>query len=173
MTSVGVSSLITSNWRLPYDPEVSGREEVNVLPVPHSRLSAPMHRFTWRRLSARLEAILFQWKLGVQRLQWRAQPARKSAGPGALNSPFHWQSDWCFCLGGSKETVHHYLIWRFDTQMEVLTPKFIDLSKARQYQIRVNQDGRSARAPRARPCSDASFWLLQLTAPGTFALEPS
>ena len=46
VTYVGVASLITSNWRLPRDPEVLGREGVNALPVIPSRLSPPLHRFT-------------------------------------------------------------------------------------------------------------------------------
>lgn len=43
--------------------------------------------------------------------------------------------------------------------METLTSKVIDLSKAQRYRICVNQDGRSARALRARLFPDVSFWL--------------
>ena len=41
--------------------------------------------------------------------------------------------------------------------METLTPKFIDVSKAQRPRICENQDGRSARALRARLFPDASF----------------
>lgn len=109
-----------------------------------------------RKVIFEIRSHIFQWKLGVQRLWWRAQPAHKSAVPGALDSPSHWQSDRYFCQGGSRETVHHYLIWRLDTQMEALTPTFIDLSKAQTYQIGVNQDGRPTRALRASLFSDTA-----------------
>lgn len=44
-TYVGVASLIKSNQRLLYDPEVPGREGVNALPEIPFRLSPPTHRF--------------------------------------------------------------------------------------------------------------------------------
>lgn len=104
MTNEGVASLITYNWRLPHDPQAPGRKGVNAVPVEHSSLSPPMHRFTWRGYWWD-RSHPFSVKAGSPEIPVEGKPAHKSAVPGALHSPSYWQSKWCFCQGGSKDTA--------------------------------------------------------------------
>lgn len=86
MTNEGVASLITYNWRLPHDPQAPGRKGVNAVPVKHSSLSPPMHRFTWGGYRWD-RSHPFSVKAGSPEIPVEGKPAHKSAVPGALHSP--------------------------------------------------------------------------------------